>query len=403
MTSSYWQFGRSQWPLLLFGFFTVFWGNLGQSFFLSWFGSSIQRGLSLSAADYGIIYATATLTSGFLVLWVGAMVDRWTLQRFSLAVALALTLACFSMALANSIFWLGFSFFLLRLTGQALMPHTAQTAMMRYFPLDRGKAISIASSGVPIGEILLPLAAVALIAGLGWRYTWLILGLSVPLLYIPFQRWLLRQSAHQLVATENLNKAEHKTYRRRDIVLDWRFLLILPCVLANPFLLTGVFIQQPFLLSQKSWSAPWLAAAFVAYGVLHWLSGMLTGSWVDRFQARRLMPYVLVPQALAMLSVAVFDGQWLAWVFMAFMGCAIGVTGPVLGVLWAELYGTQQIGMVRSLVTSLIVFSSAAAPWLFGLAIDAGANAFIVFGGSFLVVLIAAILSWIVFPPRKLS
>jgi len=36
--------------MLAFGFLTVFWGNFGQSFFVSWFGASIQQGLGLSSA-----------------------------------------------------------------------------------------------------------------------------------------------------------------------------------------------------------------------------------------------------------------------------------------------------------------------------------------------------------------
>ena len=394
MTSSYWQFGRSQWPLLFFGFCTVFWGNLGQSFFLSWFGGSIQHSLLLSAADYGLIYALATLASGFMVLWLGALVDRCSLAVFSLAVALALMVACVAMALAQSWWSLALGFFLLRLSGQALMPHTAQTAMLRYFPRDRGKAISIAASGVPVGEIILPLLLVALIGWLDWRYTWWLLAASVPLFYLPLQRWLLARAKAQLVESVASSDAHQPTYSRRQILAERRFLLLLPSVLANPFLLTGVFIQQPFLLREQGWSAAWLAAAFVAYGVVHWVAGMMAGSWVDRFNAQRLMPWILVPQALAMLSLVLFNGAWLAWFFMALMGCAIGVAGPITGALWAELYGTRQIGMVRSLVTSLMVFSTAAAPWLFGLVIDAGASGEQLYGGCLLALALAAGMCW---------
>jgi hypothetical protein len=36
--NSYLSFIRQQWPLLAFGFVTIFVGNFGPSFFLSWYG-----------------------------------------------------------------------------------------------------------------------------------------------------------------------------------------------------------------------------------------------------------------------------------------------------------------------------------------------------------------------------
>ena len=78
----YWQFVASSWPLLAFGFVSIFWGNLGQSFFISWYGASIQDSLSLSAGAYGTVYSSATLLSSLVIMAFGGMIDRWPLRRF---------------------------------------------------------------------------------------------------------------------------------------------------------------------------------------------------------------------------------------------------------------------------------------------------------------------------------
>lgn len=129
--NSYLHFIRQQWPLLGFGFLTVFIGNIGQSFFLSWYGADIQNSLAISAADYGFIYAMATLSSSAVILTVGGLVDRWPLRRVIVIVALLLTASCLFMAQISSPWMLFFAFWGLRLAGQGLFPHVAQTTMIR--------------------------------------------------------------------------------------------------------------------------------------------------------------------------------------------------------------------------------------------------------------------------------
>ncbi|WP_128080448.1 hypothetical protein [Salinivibrio socompensis] len=51
---------------------------------------------------------------------------------------------------------------------------------------------------------------------------------------------------------------------------------------------------------------------------------------------------------------------------------AIGATNPVINTLWAEMYGVSHIGAIRSLVTGMMILSTALSPWIFGIVIDIG-------------------------------
>ncbi|HEY7886488.1 MAG TPA: MFS transporter [Cellvibrionaceae bacterium] len=370
----YLKFIHNNWPLLCFGFISIFWGNFGQSFFISWYGTSIQQSLNLSATAYGSIYSLATLGSGFAIMTVGGFIDRWPLQRFAAASGAGLMIACLLLAASISPWILLVGFFLLRLCGQGLLPHTSQTTMARYFNNHRGKALSLAASGVPVGEIILPLIAVALIALMGWRGSWLVLAASVPLLYLPAMLYLLRRAPED-TANPPLVAAANSTVTilgRRHMLGDYRFWLALPAVLAAPFVVTGIFIQQGFILAEKGWEPLWLATCFVVYGVMHWLSSLGAGVLVDLFSARRLLPIMLLPLVAATLVLARFEGQWVAPVFMGLLGCTIGIVGPITGALWAEVYGTGKLGSIRSLMTAIMMFATAASPVLYGALIDRG-------------------------------
>lgn len=366
--------------MLAFGLLSVFWGNFGQSFFVSWYGAGIQKSLGLTATTYGSAYSAATFASGMTLILVGGLIDRMPLGRFATIVALGLTSAALVLSAADNLVILTAGFFLLRLFGQGLFPHTGITAMARHFEANRGKAISIAISGVPLGEVVLPLLIVAIIAAVGWQKSWLLVALSVPLIYLPWARWLLARAGppetdDTTTVHESTNaQAPPPAAGRRAMLADYRFWLALPAVLAGPFIVTGVFIQQDFFLVEKGWTPVWFAACFAVYGAVHWLSSLTAGVLVDKWTARRLLPFYVLPLAVAMFATANLSGQWLAVLLLGSFGLSIGASGPITGALWAEVYGTAHIGAIRSLVTAFGVLSSSVSPVLFGYLIDRGVD-----------------------------
>ena len=78
----------------------------------------------------------------------------------------------------------------------------------------------------------------------------------------------------------------------------------------------------------------------------------------------------MIPQAIALVALASWDDPIVISVYMVGAGFTAGVGSPVIGALWAELYGVMHLGAIRSTVTSVMVFSTALAPgpigWLIG-------------------------------------
>lgn len=391
----YFSFIRHNWPLLTFGFVSIFWGSLGQSFFISWYGASIQGSLNLSAAAYGGIYSTATLISGLSIMFIGGLIDRMHLLHFTLMSATGLFIACIIMATSHTVPALILGFFLLRLCGQGLLPHTSQTTMARYFDNNRGKALSLSGNGVPIGETLLPITAVVLISLVGWRNSWLVLAASVLFLYMPLAVWLLNHRAKNALAKITRKTTASATAKgRMHVLTDYRFWLALPAILATPFILTGIFIHQGFILTQKNWEPTWLASCFIVMGLSHGISSLVCGILVDRFSARHLLPTMLLPLLLALLTLACLSGHAVAPLFMALLGMSIGATSPVIGALWAEIYGTENIGAIRSLMSSIMIISTAIAPVLFGVFIDSGTSVYSLFSTAALAVVLVSGLAY---------
>lgn len=377
MLNDYFVLIRKYWPMLSFGLLTIFFGNFGQSFFISWYGSSIQESLNLSATHYGSLYSGATLASAVCILWLGGAVDKIALRVFILLVASGLLASTLLIWQSQSVWLMLIAIFLLRFCGQGLLPHTAMTTMGRYFSLNRGKAISIASNGMPLGEVILPALAVWLISTVGWQNSWLVIALMIAVIYLPSAFWLLHQAGPSESSTEqstNPSKKITKDANRKVVLQDYRYWCTLPSLLIAPFAITGLFIHQGFFLSEKSWSAILFANTFIVYGITHWFSSMFTGALVDKYSATRLLKTIGLPYILSFGLAAFFDGAWVAYMMMAILGIGVGMIGPIANALWAEVYGSTHLGSIRSLNTAFMVFSTASSPILLGFLIDAEAS-----------------------------
>ena len=81
--------------VILFGFIFTFFSSFGQSFFIGMFNPSIRNELSITHGQFGSIYASATLASSFLLIWVGKKIDDINISKFSILVILLLAFSCF--------------------------------------------------------------------------------------------------------------------------------------------------------------------------------------------------------------------------------------------------------------------------------------------------------------------
>jgi len=369
---------------LAFGFAMAFFSSFGQTFFIAVFGGELRAEFGLSHGEFGALYSAATVASGTILIWAGRQIDRVPLRLFSGLVCGLLALACLSMAWVPSLAMLGLAIFVCRLAGQGLMSHTALTSMARHFEHDRGKAISIANLGFPIGQAVFPIIAVSAIAVVGWRETWLVTAALVAVAVLPVTQWLLRghgergrggasraASSHAAPAP---SASRRRQWTRAEVLRDKRFYLVLPAAMFPSFVGTGIIFHQVHLVAVKGWSLDWFAGSFAGLAVASVVSALVAGPIVDRYGAARLLIWSLVPEGVALALLAGFDHKLAALAMLVMMGLATGAFRTVTGALWAELYGVEHLGAIRAMITALMVFASAGAPVSMGWLIDAGVD-----------------------------
>ena len=361
--------------VIIFGFIFTFFSSFGQSYFLGLFNSSIRETLSITHGQFGTIYASATLLSSLLLIWVGKKIDDVNVFKFAIFVTITLSISCFFFSKISSIILLFFGIFLMRFSGQGMMSHTATTTISRYFTKSRGKALSIGWFGLSSAEFILPVSIVFLLTLTNWENIWLIISLLV-LFFLPITSFLLVKNI-KLDSREKTDEGEFKEenikqWSRMEVIKDYRFYIINMNMLAMPWIATGTFVYQSFISSSKSWGQYVIAQSFMSYSILSVVTLMVSGFLVDKFTSRKLLIYMNIPLFLSVLVIIYFNSPSAAFIFLGLIGISNGLANLLGSSIWAEIYGVKYIGSIKALTTALMVFATAFGTALFGVLIDYG-------------------------------
>jgi MFS family permease len=369
---------KDEWRLLLFGFAMSFGSSFGQTYFIGLFSGEIRADLGLSHGDFGAIYSAATLASAVILLWSGTLVDRINLRRFSQWVVLGLAAGCLLMASSRGLVALFLSMLVLRHLGQGLMSMAGTTAMVRYLDHQRGKANALGGIGYSVSEATLPTLVIASLALLNWRQSWifwaLMLMVTMPLLI----RWLLRdhdQRHSQYLRNISADTAApshslQKQWSRPEVLRDPFFYCFIPVLVAMPLLFTGFMFHQVHLVDAKGWSLGAWGGLYILYAGVSMAFKLWTGVIIDRVGALNVTPLICIPFAVGLVALASASQFEVAVAFMVLMGMSSTVSPP----FYAEMYGTQHLGSIKSVTTATMVFASAVSPVVMGWLIDIGVS-----------------------------
>jgi len=313
-----------------------------------------------------------TLASAATLIWLGRVVDHWSVARTTAFTLLGLAGVAAVMGLAWGPIACAVAIYGLRLMGQGMSTHIGITAMARYFVAERGRAVGIAQLGQAVGAALSPPYVVMLLAFLTWREAWWVTaGLVMALL--PLTLWLLRGedlSARAAALAKSYGGKVTEGYRVSEMLRDRGLWLRMPVLLAPAFISTGFVFHQVHVAAEKGWPMELMAGSFTVYAIALVGGLVVGGPLVDRFSARRLVPFYLTPLALSCVSIAVGFEEWWPPIFLGCMGFGAGLSNVVMGAIWAELYGLAHVGAIRSFGTAFMVFSTGLAPMAMGLAFD---------------------------------
>jgi len=370
--------------LLTFGILTAAFSSPGQTFLISLFIGPMRESLGMSPSLISGLYALATVVSALVLPLHGRSLDAMRLVTFTLVAGLLLASGCFVLANSVGVISVFIGFLLIRNLGQGTLTMISSTTMARMFGSARGQALGIANLGYPLSEAIFPFLIAYWIHAYGWRSGWLLLGALLTAFFSPAVILLLRRSPEkglQVFLRAPVQDKKEMNWKQpssavrwtlRDVLMDKRFYLLQIPMMVPPAFLTGLFFHQTSLMAWKGWDLHAVSAGFVLYAVARGVVSVISGPYVDRLSARNVFRWVAVPLSFGLLALAF--GRELYWVFIYLVcaGLTVGLSMTVSGAVMAEVFGVESLGAIRGYQSAVIVFATAAAPFLMGLYLDAG-------------------------------
>lgn len=355
---------------LAYGALHYFFSAPGQTFFLSLFVPYFLIAADVTNDKFNQIYLIGTLLSAFTLPWVGGFIDKWRIRYVSLSVGGGLMVFGL-LASQVTVWWMLIPvIYGLRLFGQGLMPLTGSTSIARYFSLGRGKALSLINFGISFAELIFPLMVVTLIGVIGWQWSWAVIGGIILASFMPLVVGLIpAKHPFQYPQEEQPEPGKKvvKSATRKEVLRDPLFYMLTLVQLFVPFFSTGFMLNQSRIGELAAATPAQMALGISLFGGARMACNLLAGPLIDKYTATRVFTFLLVPVAIGLFSMTILPSIWTIWIFFTLTGIAASIGSLSSTAMWAEIYGTANLGAIKSTVSTFMVFSTAIGPVVVGL------------------------------------
>tara|TARA_B100001741_G_scaffold312905_1_gene317426 strand:+ start:288 stop:1496 length:1209 start_codon:yes stop_codon:yes gene_type:complete len=346
----------------------------GQTFFISLYASEIRSAFNLSHGEWGSIYALGTLLSALAMLLLGGIVDKIHLKKITIYIFALLSILCIFMTFNYSIWLLPVIIFGLRFCGQGMLFHIPAVAIGRWFGKNKGKATSISVIGFSIGEATFPIIFAFIITIAGWRISWLFAVLILIIVLPILIKLLNKDRAPKSNEEKKFDQVglENKHWSRNEVLRHWLFWSVAIPLLVTPIFSTAFFFYQIHLIEIKKWSMVSYFAIFPFYTIASVSALLLSGWLIDKFGVSKILPFFLIPMAIGLMLFSFGDSYYIVFIGFIFLGTTQGTAMTIGGTFWPNYFGTKNLGSIRSLSTSSMVFGTALGPFIVGQILDYG-------------------------------
>lgn len=336
-----------------------------------WDRSSFALALSIFAVVSGIVPPVA-----------GRMADRYG-PRVVLTVGAALNaLGMMLMALTPNLWYAYIVYGVIIGLGFGIAGQSANAALLsRWFVKRRGMALSISSTGLGMGQLILVPAATLIIIHASWRVAFLVLG-AISFLLVPLCVVLLRRSdppdqhaevqesfaptdlpATGCLPSEVIRNQTRLAFRSRS------FWLLGGGFMGCGFTIYLLMTHMAALAVDRGISAQQAGTALGLVGGTGIVSGVIVGSLSDRIGRKHLLAGLYLLRAVAVVVLMGADSATALYAFAIMFGLS-RANGALVAASVIDLYGRQAVGSILGYTTTFHQIFAALGAFVGGLAYD---------------------------------
>ena len=357
----------------------IFSSGPGQSHTFSVFVEPISQDLQLSSASIASAYGLATLIAAFLLPYMGKLIDRYG-ARFSLIIiSIILGISCIFFGAASNFLMLTVGFGFLRFFGQGSLMLGCANLVSQWFDSKRGFAMSLMALGFGMSMAVHPPLSQLLIDEYGWKYAWIILGVSTWIIMVPALFILAWNNPENIglkpdgVKKSNLKNDKVETIEGLNLteaLKENSFYILAAMWFGMAMLVTTLHFYQVTILTNQGISTEYAASLFTISAVAMVVFMPLVGKFFDNFPTKYVLATGLLINSISLISITYSNNDAYSLFYAISFGINNAFSMTMFGYIWPRYFGRKHLGSIQGTGQMIGVIGASLGPLPVGFAID---------------------------------
>ena len=356
---------------------------------LSFFVVPMSEALGVSRAEFSSI-TLFRLAAIPIVPLLGMMVDRREGPRLvitigSICAGLALIASAFVQNMLQFYLTFGiiFGVAMMAMGGQLVGP----AVLAKWFVRRRARVMAISAIGVSGGGFVVAPIAGQLVSQLGWRSSWIVLGIGMILIVAPAAALLMRRQPSDVglapdgipvagargdapatggIDSTPLGEPYEYPWTVREATRTMAFWALLGAQVLALASLMPILFHQVAYMQDKGFSggdATLVATLLAGFAIV---GKIVYGAIVERVHVRWVLALAMMPAGLSVLLLVTSSSREFLLVYAVAHGLTMGGFMPLMNIALAQYFGRQHMGAIRGAFTPLANVVAAFSPFAVG-------------------------------------
>ena len=357
----------------------IFSSGPGQSHTFSVFVGPISKDLGLSNASIASAYGLATLIAAFLLPYMGKIIDKYGPRNSLIIISIILGISCVFFGAASNFLMLTVGFGFLRFFGQGSLMLGCANMVSQWFDTKRGFAMSLMALGFGISMAVHPPLSQWLIEQFGWKYAWVILGITTWIIMVPALYVLAWNSPESVgLRPDGANKSDSIQNDLKEIeglnlseaIKERSFYILSAMWFGMAMLVTTLHFYQVTILTSQGITTEFAAGIFSISAVAMVLFMPFVGKLFDNYPTKYILALGLTINSISLLFITFANNELFAIIYAIFFGINNAISMTMFGYIWPRYFGRRHLGSIQGTGQMIGVIGASLGPLPVGFAID---------------------------------
>ena len=357
----------------------IFSSGPGQSHTFSVFVEPISQDLELSSASIASAYGLATLIAAFLLPYMGKIIDKYGARVSLIIISIILGISCIFFGAASNFLMLTVGFGFLRFFGQGSLMLGCANLVSQWFDSKRGFAMSLMALGFGMSMAIHPPVSQFLIDQYGWKYAWIILGISTWIIMVPALFILAWNNPENIglkpdgVKKSNLKNDEVEAIEGLNLTeasKENSFYILAAMWFGMAMLVTTLHFYQVTILTNQGITTEFAASLFTVSAFAMVVFMPLVGKFFDNFPTKYVLATGLLINSISLISITYSSSDAYSLFYAISFGINNAFSMTMFGYIWPRYFGRKHLGSIQGTGQMIGVIGASLGPLPVGFAID---------------------------------